>query len=311
MLSEPSYRQLRFEGRPQPLAASGVADFAEPKAGHFPGSLREEPPLARDEHTFVSAALASAGLDSSAYRPGPMRRRVPAVLRAVRSATPAVGAARIAADYWLAERALNTLLIGHTEPFRDAGVFRELRDRVLPSLAAGRCGLNVWSVGCSNGAELMSVALLLAERGIAAGSRLRGTDCRRAVIEDARARAVISIGPAVRERVPTLAPWLESPGYATAVNRAEWCVEDALAEASRPVPGPGACAEPTSKWDVILCRNVAIYLDTPAAAALWERLARALAPGGVLVTGKAEKPPGRLPLVRLAKCIYQLEGGAA
>jgi chemotaxis protein methyltransferase CheR len=301
MLSEPSYRQLRFEGRPRPLAASGVtaAGFVEPPAWHSPGSQREEPQLCSDEKTFVSTALASAGLNFSAYRPGPMRRRLPAVLRAVRSATPAVGAARIAADERLAERAINTLLIGHTEPFRDLAVFRELRATVLPALVANRWGLNVWSVGCSTGAELMSVALLLAERGVAAGSRLLGSDCRRAAIEDARAHAAGSIGAAVRERLPSLAPWLESPGYATAANRAEWCVEDALA------------AEPTSPWDLILCRNVAIYLDAPAAAALWGQLAAALAPRGVLITGKAEKPPARLPLVRLAKCIYQHQEGAA
>jgi chemotaxis protein methyltransferase CheR len=306
MLSELSYRQLRFEGRTRPLAASSVtaAGFVEPPAWHSPGSQREEPQLSPDEEAFVSAALTSAGLDSSAYRAGPVHRRLPAVLRAVRSATPIVGAARIAADQRLAERAVNTLLIGHTEPFRDQAVFRELRATVLPALTANRWGLNVWSVGCSTGAELMSVALLLAERGVAAGSRLRGTDCRRAAIDFARAHAASSIGAAVRERIPALAPWLDSPGYATAAHRAEWCVENAL------VAKPTA-AWPTSKWDVILCRNVAIYLRAPAAAALWERLVAELAPGGVLVTGKAEKPPGCLSLVRLAKCIYQLEGGDA
>jgi hypothetical protein len=96
MLSELSYRQLRFEGRTRPLAASSVtaAGFVEPPAWHSPGSQREEPQLSPDEEAFVSAALTSAGLDSSAYRAGPVHRRLPAVLRAVRSATPIVGAAR-------------------------------------------------------------------------------------------------------------------------------------------------------------------------------------------------------------------------
>jgi hypothetical protein len=50
---------------------------------------------------------------------------------------------------------------------------------------------------------------------------------------------------------------------------------------------------------------VAIYFDSHAASQLWERLVDSLAPGGVLVTGKAEKPSANLPLTRLAKCIYR------
>jgi chemotaxis protein methyltransferase CheR len=295
MLSELSYRQLRFEGRPRPLATSGVtaAGLVEPQDSHSPACRREEPQLSPDEQTFVSAALASAGLDSSAYRAGPMHRRLPAVLRAVRSATPAVGAARIAADQRLAQRAVNTLLIGHTEPFRDAGVFQELRDRVIPALAAGRWGLNVWSVGCSSGAELMSIALLLAERGVAAGSRLRGSDCRPTAIDQARVDAAAGVAACVGDRLPELAPWVESPGFITAANRVEWVVEDALSGAPKP------------QWDLILCRNVAIYFDSGVASQLWQRLVDSLNPGGVLVTGKAEKPSAKLPLTRLAKCIYR------
>jgi chemotaxis protein methyltransferase CheR len=296
MLSELSYRQLRFEGRPRPLAASGVpaAGFAESQAWHSPGSQREEPQLSTDEQAFIAAALTSAGLEPAAYRPGPMRRRVPAVLRAVRSATPSAGAARITADARLAERAINTFLIGHSEPFRDAAVFADLRERVLPELARDRWGLNVWSVGCSHGAELMSVALLLAERGIAAGSRLRGSDCRPSGINQARIAAVAGVAACVGDRLPDLAPWLASPGFATAANRVEWVVEDALAG------GPTQ-----QQWDLVLCRNVAIYFDSHAASQLWERLVDSLAPGGVLVTGKAEKPSANLPLTRLAKCIYR------
>ena len=38
---------------------------------------------------------------------------------------------------------------------------------------------------------------------------------------------------------------------------------------------------------MILCRNLAIYLEPESSGLLWEKLAGALAPGGILVTGKA------------------------
>ncbi|MDB6077659.1 MAG: chemotaxis protein CheR, partial [Akkermansiaceae bacterium] len=58
-----------------------------------------------------------------------------------------------------------------------------------------------------------------------------------------------------------------------------------------------------SGYDLILCRNVAIYLDPGAVQSLWARLAGALSPGGYLVVGKAEKIslPG---LRRTGPCIY-------
>ena len=57
-------------------------------------------------------------------------------------------------------------------------MFSYLDQVVLPKLSAGGAGLRVWSVGCADGAELYSVAMLLAERGLLKGSTLLGTDCR-------------------------------------------------------------------------------------------------------------------------------------
>jgi len=48
--------------------------------------------------------------------------------------------------------------------------------------------------------------------------------------------------------------------------------------------------EVQGEWDLIFCRNLAIYLHPEAAECLWAKLASALATGGILVVGKAEKP---------------------
>jgi chemotaxis methyl-accepting protein methylase len=56
-------------------------------------------------------------------------------------------------------------------------------------------------------------------------------------------------------------------------------------------------------WDLILCRNLAIYLEPVAAEVLWMRLAEAIAPGGYLIVGKAEKPRVS-SLRRVAPSIY-------
>ena len=79
---------------------------------------------------------------------------------------------------------------------------------------------------------------------------------------------------------------------------ARWRTADVLAG---PVPGP---------WDLILCRNLAIYLQPDANARLWAGLESALRPGGFLVTGKAERPagPAAARLRAAGPCVYRKQG---
>jgi len=72
-----------------------------------------------------------------------------------------------------------------------------------------------------------------------------------------------------------------------------WRCGDALAA---PEPGP---------WDLVLCRNVAIYLQPESAAVLWPSLATVLRPGGALVLGKAERPTGVADLVNEGPCVFR------
>lgn len=306
MLSPASYQLLRFQGRPVRRDVAAGADQqpsgrAVPQQGCAAAPLRRpEPELADDERRLVTAILAAAGLDEARYRNGPFRRRMPAVLRALRASSAAAAADRVACDGAHAQRALDALLIGHTEPFRDAETFDELRRQVLPALCQGRTGLRVWSVGCSTGVELLSMALLLAERGVLAGSLLQGSDCRPAAIAAARWHAVPRLLEALPREFDELRPLAFHAEFGAAVASTNWVVEDAIA--AEPAPGG---------WDLVFCRNLAIYLDAQASHRLWARLVAALAPGGVLVTGRAERPPATLPLARLAKCIHRLEGGTS
>jgi chemotaxis methyl-accepting protein methylase len=200
----------------------------------------------------------------------------------------------VAAKPALVSKALDSLLIGTTEWFRDPAVFVQLERDILPKLIQRPVPPRVWSAGCSEGAELYSVAMLLAKLGALEGGRLLGSDCRPAAIERAK-RGVYSPGERV---MPATAGghWQELADGRIAMSHAirqavQWEETDLLAP------------RPLGTWDLILCRNVAIYLEPVAAEALWKRLAEALAPGGFLIVGKAEKP--RLSILRrVAPSIY-------
>lgn len=205
-------------------------------------------------------------------------------------------------------------MIGVTSFFRDRAVFHALGHR-MRHLHDQRGRLNVLSVGCSDGSELYSTAMLLAEGGMLSTSRLRGIDCRPDAIEKARAgiyRAdtLAEVPKALAERYfepadvqERLSRRLSRATSAVRVVRAvreacEWAVADGFALSQQ-------------TFDVVLCRNVAIYLTMDSAAQLWSTLASRLSPGGLLVVGKAERPPStvRAECARVSRCIYQKQGG--
>ena len=225
-----------------------------------------------------------------------MERRLPACLRQLRQATPEAARSALEAKPELLPVALNSMLIGVTSFFRDAPVFDSLEREVLPTLLQSRNGLRTLSIGVSEGQELFSVAMLLAEAGVLANSSLLGVDCRPDAIQRCKAglfaemdMAGISVERRSRFFEREGAGWRVAAEIAAAT---QWRVADLF-----------TFSPPTS--DLILFRNVAIYLEEESMRLVWEKLCCALSPGGYLITGKAEKPHGSLPLSRVAASVYQ------
>jgi chemotaxis methyl-accepting protein methylase len=255
--------------------------------------LRPMKSEAREDARFVHWLLARAGLDGGHYRQEPLLRRLPALLRALRVDTVDAAAELLRSKPMLVAKALDSLLIGTTEWFRDAAVFERLEREILPDLMLGGRAPRVWSAGSSDGLELYSVAMLLARLGGLPGSHLLGSDCRAAAIE--RASGGTYPGRPLPEGLES---FYREDGPGTVVIAPElrravrWELADVMA------------ADPARTWDLILCRNLAIYLEPAAVERLWYRLAAALAPGGYLIVGKAERPslPG---LLRTGPSIYR------
>ncbi len=154
-----------------------------------------------------------------------------------------------------------SILVPVTGLFRDPEQFDLLGQRVLPALLGSRGGLSVWSAGCSDGSELYSVVLMLRRLGALDGSRLIGSDLSAGRVALARRGAVVS-ETVRREARPVL----------------RWERRDLLREP----PPPGV-------FDLVLCRNVAIYFERAAQRALHAKLAGALRRGGVLMLGRCEQ----------------------
>jgi chemotaxis methyl-accepting protein methylase len=246
---------------------------------------------------FIDWLLRGAGADPSHYRRGPLHRRMPACLRHLKAASEHEARQSLSTAPALFDHAANALLIGVTSFLRDAAVFESLGRIVSSHFADHEAPLRILSAGCSNGAELISTAMVLAEAGLLERSSFVGVDCRRAAIAEARGAAyttsqVLTMPERLRLRYFSRLEsglWRPAPSL---MARTSWLRVDVTR------------AMPAGPWDIVLCRNLSIYLNERAAADLWTRIATELAPGGLLIVGQAERPPASLGFTSIGKCLY-------
>ncbi|MGD0231526.1 MAG: CheR family methyltransferase [Syntrophorhabdales bacterium] len=269
------------------------------KPGNHDPSVQPAAPVSDPSPKLPGIAwiLEKGGLDASAYRSEPLARRLPACLRAIKARSMDHAREILENRPELLPAAISSLLIGVTEFFRDPSVFEALRTRVLPRLARPSPPLRILSAACSTGAELYSVAILLAEAGLLNRAFLLGTDCRTDAIEKSRSglyksSTLATIGAAIRDKYFESSGDCWNPVEALRL-KVHWKVADINHEVE---DGP---------WDIVLWRNTAIYLNPSEAEKVWRQLVITLAPGGFLVTGKAERLPVGLNLVPMGRCIYR------
>jgi len=281
---------IYFEGltrqRPRALPRPRVAAPARSRPSE------EEPEAAR----FLSFLFERLGVSLEAYRTKALHRRLPACLRFLRAKDCRSAEALLASRPDLVSAAGSVMLLGVTEFCRDRAVFDALQEIVLPALETTDRRSRVWSAACSEGRELYSIAALLEGVGLLERAELLGTDCRadaiaRAARGEFSAESVAGLDPGwqrhfqrEQNRVRVPASWRRA---------IRWKVGNLLTTTE---PGP---------WDLLLWRNMAIYLTADAATRVWRNLIHELAPGGWLVCGKADHPPKHAGLARVAPCIYR------
>ena len=229
------------------------------------------------------------GFGCASYKERCLRRRIAVRMRARGVHTYRDYARVLDADAHEYDRLLDALTINVTRFFRNPEAWAALDEKVLAALIApGRAPLRAWSAGCASGEEPYSLAMLLHRRAGALGRRARAmevlaTDIDKASLAAAAAArygdsALADVSDDLRAAYfPGRAPHLV-PAPVRALVRFER--HDLLRDA--PPGGP---------FDLIVCRNVAIYFDKRSQDALLERFHAALVPGGFLMQGKVETLP--------------------
>jgi chemotaxis protein methyltransferase CheR len=193
-------------------------------------------------------------------------------------------------DLHLADNIVDALVNNETSFFREAPVF----DAVVEAVAAAEAnGLRprIWCAGCSTGQEPLSLAMLFAERREAGGGAMPdivATDVSEAVLARAKSgrysqfeiQRGLPIRRAMRwfEATPT-GDWVASPELVRSIS---YRTLNLVSE-----------QWPLGRFDVVLCRNVLLYLSGERKLGVFGRLADAMRPGGLLVLGAGETVIGQ------------------
>ncbi|WP_304503095.1 MULTISPECIES: protein-glutamate O-methyltransferase CheR [Myxococcaceae] len=183
---------------------------------------------------------------------------------------------------------IDTLTVHETYFFREVDQLRALVDGVLVPRARQGLTTRVWSAACSTGEEPLTLAMMLAERGLSgAGSRVElvASDISQKVLERAQRgefgrRSLRALPPGIDGRFLDVAPGSES-----ATVRAELREQVQWKRVNLVDPKQVAAL---GRFHVILCRNVMIYFSDETARRVVESLTTALEPGGHLLVGTSE-----------------------
>lgn len=191
---------------------------------------------------------------------------------------------------------INAITTNETLFFRDSTPFDMLKFKILPDLIdarsqrrTGPIPIRIWSAACSTGQEVYSIAIALRETlGNLANYQISilGTD----ISDEAIAKA--SYGQYNKFEIERGLDSQTLRRYFTAVPDG-WKIRDDIRAMAvfkkfnlmKPFLGLG-------KFDIIFCRNVAIYFTQADKKAVFEKMTTVLEPDGALIIGSTESLTG-------------------
>jgi len=214
----------------------------------------------------------------------------------------------------LSQQVVEALLNNETYFFRDRAPFDLLARYALPELLQRRAKnrrVRIWSAGCSTGQEVYSLAMLFAEdaekwRGWTID--ILGSDVSTQCVDRARIGTYSQFEVQRGLGINQMIQWFEETDDG-------WRAAEALRRPLRfqvhnilePPPHPG-------DFDIVLCRNVLLYLSPEKKALAFERLATSMAEDGWLMLGAGETVIGQTSKLGAdikARGLYRLVGDGA
>ena len=300
-VQEPS--SAKFDGMPRSAIEAGLADVIAPVEKlpssiinylhHFP--LYTKPDISHE--IKVQSALekvvillrTQTGHDFSLYKKNTVYRRIERRM-GIHQIDKIIDYVHfLQGNPQETELLFKELLIGVTSFFRDPAVWETLKTQAIPSLLSSRPSggtIRAWVTGCSTGEEAYSLAMILKEaiESMKLSGNFRilifASDLDKEAIEKARLGTYpLNISADVSQA--RLQRFFEKDDRGYKVSRE-------LRETVVFAPHNVLMDPPFTKLDILVCRNLLIYMELELQRKLLPLFHYSLNPGGVLVLGSAE-----------------------
>ncbi len=294
----------KFDSMPRSAIGTGLVDYVAP-AKELCGKLidllqyphhyqRAEPLLESKAQSALEKIIillrTHTGQDFSLYKKGTLYRRIERRMGIHQIDKIAHYVRFLQENSQELELLFKELLIGVTNFFRDQAAWEYLKEHAIPSLLASRPDgglIRAWIPGCSTGEEAYSLAIVFKEA--LDRSKLKGnytlqiyaTDLDKDAIDKARRGAYPSniaadVSP---ERLHRFFVKEESGGYRVVKDIREMVIMAVQNVIMDP---------PFTKLDILICRNLLIYLTPELQKKILPLFHYSLNPGGILFLGSAE-----------------------
>ena len=301
LVQEPA--SAKFDSMPRSAIGAGLADIIAP-VEELPDKIiaylrhariiaKTEFPLEEKDQSSLEKVLillrAKSGHDFSLYKKNTVYRRIERRM-SIHQISRIAGYVRyLQENPQETEILFKELLIGVTRFFRDPAAWEELRTAVIPeilSLHPAGGVLRAWSAGCSTGEEAYSLAMVFKEALAAVSSsanftlQIFATDLDSDAIDKARA-GIYPANISADVAPERLQRFFVEEGNGYRVGKE---IREMVTFATQNV----IMDPPFTKLDLIICRNLLIYLTPELQRKLLPLFHYSLLPGGVLFLGSAE-----------------------
>jgi two-component system CheB/CheR fusion protein len=296
----------KYSGMPTSASGTGLADYVLPASAMAEQLLAytrgpylkprlhaaEEPAFPPEPLQRIMMLLRSrTGHDFSLYKKATILRRIQRRMNVHHIKEPNGYVQYLQQNVRELDLLFSEMLISVTSFFRDPQAFEALSERVIPELMQSRrdeIALRAWVAGCATGEEAYSLAMVMRECMDKLNKRFEvqifATDLDAHAIDAAR------VG---------LYPGGISADVSTERLDRYFAVEDGMFRVRKEVREMIVFATqnvikdpPFTRLDLMLCRNLLIYLDVELQRQLLPIMHYALRPRGVLLLGPSESISG-------------------
>ncbi|MBN2438779.1 MAG: PAS domain-containing protein [Deltaproteobacteria bacterium] len=293
----------KFDSMPKSAITAGLADLIAP-VEDLPGKIidylrhtlviaKAEIPLEEKDHSVLEKILillrAKTGHDFSMYKKNTVYRRIERRMSIHQIDRIASYVRYLQENSQEVELLFKELLIGVTSFFRDPAEWDNLQRKGIPALLAARLAggmLRAWSIGSSTGEEAYSLAIVFKEAIEQVKPKenytlqIFATDLDRETVDKAR-QGVYPANIAADVSGERLMRFFikEENGYRVSKE-----IRTMVTFATQNV----IMDPPFTKLDILICRNLLIYLTPELQRKLLPLFHYSLNPGGVLFLGSAE-----------------------